>query len=83
MNVFEYRARGHLFLGLGENLPGGICVDCPTHEFTRGDAFASAHLAQPLHALARHQVLLAHEIFGFCRHAKLLYPMKAQLALGC
>ena len=47
-------------------------VDCPTHEFTRGDAFASAHLAQLLHALARHQVLLAHEIFGFCRHTRIL-----------
>jgi hypothetical protein len=72
MNVFEHRARSHLFFGLGENVSRSVCLDGPTREFTRGDALASAHLAKLLHALARYQVLLAHQIFGFCRHTKLL-----------
>src|SRR5205823_12141274 len=35
---------------------------------TGGDALATAHLAKLLHALARHQVLLAQQIFGLRRH---------------
>ena len=61
MNVFE-RARSYLYFGLGQSVPGSVCLDGPTREFTRGDALASAHLAQLLHALAWHQVLLAYEI---------------------
>jgi hypothetical protein len=56
MNVFERRARSHFLFGLGDNVPRSVCVDCPTREFTRGNALASAHLTKLLHALAWHEV---------------------------
>src|SRR5947209_9018819 len=71
MNVFEHRARSRFLFGLGENVAGGVRLDCPASEFARGDALAPAHLAELLHALARHQILLAHEILGFCGHTNL------------
>jgi hypothetical protein len=35
MNVFEHRARSHLYFGFGESVSGSVCLDGQTREFTR------------------------------------------------
>src|SRR5256886_12617111 len=67
-NVLEQCSRGRFLFRLGEHLARGIRRDGSSGELTGGDALATAHLAKLLHALARHQVLLALQIFGLRRH---------------
>src|SRR5438874_1135196 len=68
VNVLEQCSRGRFLFRLGEHLARGIRRDGSSGELTGGDALATAHLAKLLHALARHQVLLALQIFGLRRH---------------
>src|SRR5437016_9825729 len=68
VNVLEQCSRGRLLLRLVEHFARGIRLDGSSGELTGGDALATAHLAKLLHALARHQVLLAQQIFGLRGH---------------
>src|SRR5207253_6861892 len=68
VNVLEQCSRGRFLFRLREHFARGIRLDGSSGELTGGDALATAHLAKLLHALARHQVLLAQQIFGLLRH---------------
>src|SRR5439155_22668307 len=63
-NLLAQSSPGPFLFRFGEHFPRGIRLDGSSGELTGGDALATAHLAKLLHALARHQVLLAQQIFG-------------------
>src|SRR5207302_7870538 len=68
VNVLEQSSRGRFLFRLGEHFARGIRLDGSSGELSGGDALATAHIAKLLHALARHQILLAQQIFGLRSH---------------